>query len=89
MLENLYFESVENCPGSLYYILLLILKCLVLLTILFCKYVFSTNDYLTKGRALSYRHVTLLVLVASLNRFLLDEIPSTQKHKKMEKKEKK
>ena len=47
---------------------------------LFCKYVFSTNNHLIKGSALIYRHVTLLILVASLNRFLLVEISGTHKY---------
>ena len=52
---------------------MLLLKYLVFLTFFFCKYVFSTNNYLIKGSALTYRHVILLILVASFNKFLLVE----------------
>ena len=50
------------------------------LTTLFGKYVFSTKNDLIKGSAFTYRHVILLILVASLNRFLLVELPGTQKY---------
>ena len=49
-------------------------------TFLFSKYVFSTNNYLIKGSALNCRHISLKTLVAYLNRFLLVEIPGTQKY---------
>ena len=59
---------------------MLLLKCLVFFYHFVCKFVFSTNNYLIKGSALTYRYVILLILVASLNSFLLVEIPGTQKY---------
>ena len=50
------------------------------LTFLFCKYIFLTNNNLIKDSAVTYKHVILKILLASLNRFLLIEIPSTQKY---------
>ena len=50
------------------------------LTFLFCKYIFLTNNNLIKDSAVTYKHVILKILVASLNKFLLIEIPSTQKY---------
>ena len=49
-------------------------------TFLFCKYAFSIKNYLIKGSALNCRQISLKHLVASLNRFLLVEIPGTQKY---------
>lgn len=46
---------------------------------MFCN-AFSTNRNLIKGSALTYSHVILLIIVASLNGFLLVEIPGTQKY---------
>ena len=43
-------------------------------------HVFSINDYLIKGSALTCRYVILPILVASLNRFLLVEIPGTKEY---------
>ena len=59
---------------------MLLLTCLVFLTFLLCKDVFSANNYLIKGIAHTYRYVILLILVASMNRFLLVEIPGTQRY---------
>ena len=59
---------------------MLFLNCLVFFNLFFCKYVFSTSNHLIKGSAFTYGHAILLILVASLNRFLLVEIPGTQKY---------